>query len=129
MAVETSLPIRWDLTGEDAITQGADWMRYHAFDYTDESGNLIVWDTTGYTARMTIRADYGGSAILSLTTDNGRLEVGGTDWSLMMHLTPAATEGLADWGIGVYDCELVDEFGRVTRVLHGRAALSREVTT
>lgn len=127
---ERTLPIRWDLTGEDAILQGADWIRYHAFDYLNTTTSEVeIWDTTGYTARMTIRAEYGGTAILSLTTENGRLEVGGEDWSLKMHLTPAATAGLASWGIGVYDCEIVDEFGRVTRVLHGRAALSPEVTT
>ena len=103
---ERELPIRWDLTGEDAIVQGATWTRYTALEYLDpDTGAVTTWDTTGYTARMTIRATIGGPVVLELTTENGRLEVGDPDWTVKISLTPAATTDLADWGLGVYSLE------------------------
>ena len=123
---ENELPIRWDLTGEDAIVQGATWERYSALTYLDPvTSTEIVWDTTGYTARMTIRPSVGAAAVLELTTENGRLAVGDPDWTVKMSLTPAATAGLADWGLGYYSLEIIDAFGHEYRIHDGRCALRR----
>lgn len=134
MSGEREFPIRWDLTGEDAIIQGATWRRYRALEYLDPADGLIkLWDTTGFTARMAIRASYDGPVLLSATTENGRLQTGirGTapnQYNLGIVLSSTATAALGDWGLGVYDLEVVDAIGNVTRVYHGAATLEREVT-
>ena len=125
---DAAVPIRWDLVGEDAITQGAAWTRYSALEYTDAGGNVVTWSTTGYTARMQVRATIDGPVVLELTTANGRLQTGVAGWTIVLSLTAAASAGLADWGLGVYDLEIVDTFGTVTRIHYGAVALSREVT-
>lgn len=130
-------PIRRDLIGEDAITQGADWGRYIALYFPDPDDGLEkLWDTTGFTGTMTIRADYDSPAILPggnpITTANGRLVTGfqgpGNAYCLSIHLTAAATRGLSDWGLGVWDLTVTDPYGHVTRVYEGRVALSRKVS-
>jgi hypothetical protein len=40
----------------------------------------------------------------------------------------AITAALVDWGVGVYDLELINPFGHVTRLLYGSCVLSREIT-
>lgn len=40
----------------------------------------------------------------------------------------ATTAALVDWGVGVYDLELINPFGHVTRLLHGSCQLSREIS-
>lgn len=47
---------------------------------------------------------------------------------LRIVLVPGDTDALENWGNGFWDCELVDGFGHVMRVLEGRAVLSREMT-
>jgi hypothetical protein len=140
MANETGVtPIRWDLTGEDALTQGADWMRYVAlYSVNPSTGEEVVWDTTGYTAQMFVRKDHDSPILLSLTTANGRittglLNVGGQQWSMLLHVTAAATArttapALDSLGLGVYDLELTDPYGVVTRVYDGRISIRREAT-
>jgi hypothetical protein len=124
-----NLPDEWHLTGKDAIVQGASWNRYVGIDYTDPAtGDLIPWDTTGYTARLTVRAYTGGPVVLECTTENGRLQTGvttsdGQVWACVLDLTPAATKDLPDWGVGVYVWELKDTFGNETRIHDGQCAM------
>jgi hypothetical protein len=135
MATETGqTPIQWDLTGEDAITQGADWSRYMALYYIHPTtGVETLWNTTGFTGRMTVRASYDAPVSLTATTANGRLVTGlqgpNNAFCLSIQLSNSYTASLVDWGLGVWDLELVDTSGTVTRVYAGRAALSREVST
>lgn len=102
----------------------------------DDSGALV--DTAGWTARMQVRASVDDAVpLISLTTENGRLAtgiqsstVGGVtyQWNLLVTILDTDTSGLANWGDGRYDIELVDTFGHVLRVLEGVAVLSPEVT-
>lgn len=126
---ERTFPIRFDLTGEDAIIQGATWRRHFSFIFDDGT----LWDTAGFTARMKVRATMDGPVLLDMNIGTGRLETGirGTapnQYNLAMILTPDYTSPLVDWGLGVYDVELTDLSARVYRVLEGFCALSREVT-
>lgn len=129
MSGERTLPIRHDLTGEDAIIQGADWSRYFALEYIDPAtGQLTAWNTTGFTARMSVRADYDSPVLLSCTTENGRLQVGDPAWTVKITLTNAVTAALNFDGIALWDLELIDTFAHVTRAYHGRVAIEREVS-
>lgn len=126
-------PIRWDLTNEDAIVQGADWSRYFALYYVDpETGEEKLWDTTGFSARMTVRPDFDSALAFAVSTSTGHLVMGlqgpGNGFCGSIRLTAAFTKELVDWGYGVWDLEVTDTYGHVTRLYEGRATLSREVT-
>ena len=133
MTNERTFPLRWDLTGEDALVEGAVWRRYIALDYLDPSDGLTkVWDTTGYTAAMTVRDAYDGTVLLSATTENGRLTVGDADYTLIIELSGAAT-GDTDLAplkdaLGVWDVWVTDAGARSTMLYTGRVALEPRVT-
>jgi len=129
MSNEQTLPIELNLTGEDAIVQGADWRREMLLSYDDGT----IWPTSGYTARMMIRVDYNSPVLLDCTTANGRIEVGiqGTapyQRNIAITLTAATTGALTFTELAVWDIELTDSTGHVVRVYFGRAALNRRVT-
>lgn len=129
MTNEQTLPIRWDFTGEDAIVQGADWRREALLTYDDGT----IWDTSGYTGRMMIRADYGSPVLLDCSTANGRIEVGiqGTvpnQRNIAITLTAATTAALTFTDLALYDLKLTDATGHVVRGYQGVVALNREVT-
>lgn len=128
MSNEQTLPIRWDLTGEDAIVQGADWRREMLLSYEDGT----IWPTSGYTGRMMIRADYDTPVLLDCTTANGRIEVGiqgvsPNQRNIAITLTAATTAALVDWGLGVWQIALTDSTGHVVSVYEGRVTLKRRV--
>ena len=132
MTGEQSYPIRWDLTGEDAIVQGSTWRRYRALTYLVGS-TLTVFATTGYTAQMTIRADYDGPVLAShatgiivslgaLTTSDGQ------PYSVGITIPQSVTEDLTDFGLGKWDIFLTDSFGTREMFYHGNVSLERSVT-
>lgn len=133
MATDNRLPIIWDLVDDDAIVEGMAWARYRAITF----GDGTVWDTSGYTAAMTIRNRYGGDVLLTATTDDGTLITGGTldsqDVTIGIELPPAATGAPAMAALyealGVYDLWLYDTGGSPTMAYTGRVGLVRRVTT
>lgn len=114
----TAAPGTYDFT----IYQGATFSR--VVTWKDENEDAV--NLTGYTARMQIRQRLTGDTLIALTTENGRVALGGTDGTVT--LTIAATD-TADLTMGgVYDLELVSGAGVVTRLLQGNVTLSKEVT-
>jgi hypothetical protein len=84
-------------------------------------------DLTGYTARMMIRTDYENpAALVSLTTENSRITLGGDEGTIALFISATDTAGFTK-GNYVYDLELVSG-SVVTRVLQGKIEVSREVT-
>ena len=113
-------PGEYDFT----IYQGATLSRTVV--WKDAAGALV--DLTGYTARMQIRASVRNPEILvSLTTENGGIALGGTAGTVDLLLTAAQTAAIAARA-GAYDLELVDSGGAVTRLLYGAVEISPEVT-
>lgn len=142
------MTVRHDLL----IRQGATW----SFVWTkrDAAGSAV--DLTGYAARMAIRSGFGGALAAYLSTganaNGGSITLGGAAGTVTLAMTAAQSAALADsyevtvaaieTGRGlsaqnpipqaidlIYDLELVDGSGVVTRELEGRAAVYREVTT
>lgn len=121
---------RQDIT----IRQGETW----SYAYTHSS------DLTGYSARMSIKADWSSDAVAYLSTgsdaDGGSIAIDVAGVTLSM--TAAQTTALLDnsafptWKAVekkqsvtlIYDLELVSGAGAVTRALEGRAHVLREVT-
>ncbi len=98
---------------------------------------LITWkagtpslpvDLTGCTARMQIRAKTtSDTVLLSLTTENSRIALGGAAGTITLTLTDEETAVLA-WPKGVYDLEIAFGNGTVRRLLYGSVVVSPEVT-
>ena len=104
---------------------GQEWPAY-------TSGGFIQYDTpvdlTGYTARMSIKDKIGGAVLHSLTTENGGITIDPAAKTILLSIPATTTEDFT-WSRGVYDLEMVSSAGKVTRIISGRIALSREVTT
>lgn len=134
------------------IRQGETW----SFVHTHLSGGSAV-DLTGYTARMKIKRDVqsGTEAFLSTGADKngGTITLGGAQGTITLSMTAAESAALGgstlNWhwmdeaGLTgerrtrahdrelkfIYDLEIVDGDGAVTRVLEGRVLVYREVSS
>ena len=88
----------------------------------------VPTDLTGCTARMQVRRTVDAPEILlSLTTENGGIVLGGTAGTITLGLTAVQTAAIA-WLTGVYDLEIAFSTGLVRRLLAGNVTVSREVT-
>ena len=106
------------------IEQGATFQKL--LTWKDESGAAI--DLTDYTARMQVRLKKDStSALLSATTENGYITLGGTAGTIDIEIPATVTADLS-FTRAVYDLELVSSGGIVTRLIEGAVGLSKEVT-
>jgi hypothetical protein len=108
-------------------------------DFTIEQGAtfnlLLTWkidgtpvNITNWTARLAARVDVEDSeVILSLTTSNGGITLGGAAGTISLNQTATQT-ALLPAGTYVYDLELVSAVGAVTRLVQGELNISPEVT-
>jgi hypothetical protein len=95
--------------------------------WKDSGGTAI--NLTGYTARMNVRETYSSSsAVLTLTTENNGITLGGSAGTITLSASATTTAALTAPFSGVYDLELVSGGGVVTRLLEGVATISPEVT-
>ena len=96
---------------------------------------LLTWEIdsvpvniTNWTARLQARVDVEDSeVILSLTTSNGGITLGGAAGTISLDQTATQTT-LLPAGTYVYDLELISAVGAVTRVVQGELNISAEVT-
>lgn len=106
------------------IEQGATLTK--PFVYKTSTSTAI--NITGYTARMQVRSSVkSADVLLELNTENTRIVLGGTTGTITLQLTAAVTAAIT-WTKGVYDLELVNAAGVVTRLLQGEITVSKEVT-
>lgn len=85
-------------------------------------------DLTGCTARMQVREEVESTAaLLELTTENGRIALGGTAGTVDLLVDAGATAAIT-WTGGVFDLEIVHPGGEVTRLAQGSCCVSPEVT-
>jgi hypothetical protein len=96
---------------------------------------LLTWEIdsvpvniTNWTARLAARVDVEDSeVILSLTTSNGGITLGGAAGTISLNQTATQT-ALLPAGTYVYDLELISAVGAVTRLVQGELNISPEVT-
>jgi hypothetical protein len=85
------------------------------------------YDLTDHTARMQVRRTIDSSTVLvSLTTENGRITIDETDGKITLSMSDEVTSTITS--SGVYDLEIIDGAGNVSRVIEGLFTLSQEVT-
>lgn len=83
---------------------------------------------TGCTARMQLRSEVASpTVLLSLTTENGGIALGGTSGTIVLLVSATAT-ALITWAAAVYDLEVVFANGDVRRLVYGPVTVSLEVT-
>lgn len=93
--------------------------------WKDSTGSPV--NITGYTARMQVRENYEAeSTLVSLTSTGGDIVLGGSLGTIAITIAASATQTL-QLDEAVYDLELVNG-ATVTRLLQGKATVSREVT-
>lgn len=89
----------------------------------------VAVDLTGYTGRMQIRpAVESDEVIAELTTENGGILIDSPETGTFILYASDVTTAAMDFDQAVYDIELIDQIGDVTRIVSGVATLSREVT-
>lgn len=87
----------------------------------------LLWDFTGYTARMQVRRTVDSSTILiSLTTENSRITLGGVTGMVELFITSDDTSAITS--SGVYDLEIIASDGIVSRLIQGDFTVVPEVT-
>ena len=116
----TSLAVTYGLT----VDQGATFQSI--LTWTNPDGSAI--DLSGYSARMKIRRRTTSQEVLEeLTTDNGKLTLGGTAGTVTLSLSHTETAALPA-GQHQYDLELVSSLGEVTRLIMGYFVVRSEIT-
>jgi predicted MFS family arabinose efflux permease len=108
-------------------------------DFTIEQGAtfnlLLTWkidnvpvNLTNWTARLQARVDVEDTeTVLTLTTENGGITLGGALGTISLDRTATQT-ALLPAGTYVYDLELISGVGAVTRLVQGELDISAEVT-
>lgn len=93
--------------------------------WKDSDGNPI--NITGYTARMQVRRKHADTAVLlNFTTENGAITLGGAAGTIDVEALADITDGTVR--AGVYDLELENGSGVVTRLIEGKVTVTPEVT-
>ena len=106
------------------IEQGATWSLPLRWQDADE----LPIDLTSFTARMHLRKKITDTEpSMTLTTENGRISLGGADGTITLFIAADDTSTLL-MKTGVYDLELMSPGGVVTRLLEGGVTVSHEVT-
>ena len=96
----------------------------------DPTGETFeIMDLTGYTARMQVRRTRENTAkLFELTPETGSLDVTFQDQSNVIRIyLPAEVTASVDTS-GVYDLELVNQGGEVSRLVEGKFIVVPEVT-
>lgn len=115
----TISPGNYDIT----IYQGANFNEI--FTWRDENNALV--NLTGFSARMMARATADApNTFISLASGNG-ITLGGAAGTISLSMSAAQTAVLNPM-VGVYDLEIVDGAGQVSRLLQGSIFVSAEVT-
>jgi hypothetical protein len=113
------------------IEQGATFTRLIEIEYPDPDDLTVFlpFDLTGYSASMQIRRTIDSAdPQITLTDSNGRIEIQSASVAnaIRINLLPEETALLET--DGVYDIEIEDASGAVSRILKGTVTLSRQVT-
>lgn len=106
------------------IEQGADFEKILI--WKDTNKELV--DLTGFVAEMHIRSRKDStSIILELTSENGRIVLGGQTGQITVVIPSSITRDI-EWSEAVYDLKLTSPGDKVERLLEGKVIISEAVT-
>jgi hypothetical protein len=104
---------------------------------TVKDSTSTVQNLTSYTARMQMRSSYdSGAATETLTTSNGEITIIPAEGNVIIELAASRTanvpvnlsNGKPPKSTYVYDLELIDGAGKVSKLLYGDIHVYGEVT-
>jgi hypothetical protein len=113
------------------VEQGTSFTRLIEIEYPDPDDLTVFvpFDLTGYSASMQIRRTIDSpTPQITLTDSNGRIEIQSASVANAIRLTLSPEETALVETDGVYDIEIEDNSGVVSRILKGTVTLSRQVT-
>lgn len=112
------------------IYQGATFRKRLTWKSGPTIAEAELVDLTGCVARAAIRENYDDPvALLDMTTENGRIVLGGTAGTIDIELSAEATAGLPYLKAGaLWDLEIEWLDGDVCRLFQGAVRISPEVT-
>jgi hypothetical protein len=113
------------------VEQGTSFTRLIEIEYPDPDDLTVFvpFDLTGYSASMQIRRTIDSATPqITLTDSNGRIEIQSASVANAIRLTLSPEETALVETDGVYDIEIEDNSGVVSRILKGTVTLSRQVT-
>jgi hypothetical protein len=85
-------------------------------------------DITGWTARMQVRERYDAeSTLININTENDGIVLGDASGTISLYISSVTTAGVPA-GTHVYDLELINTTGEVTRLIEGKFTVTPEVT-
>jgi len=94
--------------------------------YYDTSGSPI--NLTSHTARAKFRPTYDNAPVLNLTTENGGITLGGAAGTIALSSPAYTTAAISAPSKGVYDVEIANASGAVTRIMEGKYIVTPEAT-
>ena len=101
---------------------------YYEKTFIWQDSSRVVYNLTGYTARMQCRKTFKSTAtILDLTTENGGLEITPLEGKITI-IVPDTETALITENMGVYDLELVDTASKPKKFIRGTIKFTEEVT-
>lgn len=116
-----SVTARFDIT----INQGLVLAQMFAPKYLDtDTDTLVAVDYTGYSATFTIfpapatlQSLHEFDPIFETTDASGAIQLGlfedetFGEYGILLYLTQGITSAMEPWGVGVYNLDIIDEFG------------------
>lgn len=109
----------YDISAE----QGSDYLA--TITYKNSSGVLV--NLTGYTARMQIRRTTSSDDAYLRLTSSGGIALGGAAGTIGITISAHAMATVPP-GSYVYDLEIIDTNGKVTKILKGDFGVAAEIT-
>lgn len=110
--------------------QGTTFTRVITLEYPDETDPevFLPWNFANYTARMQIRRTINSTTtMIELTTENGGIAfTNPSQGEMTVSMSAAQTAALTS--DGVYDIEIINDTGEVSRLIQGNFTLNLEVT-
>lgn len=112
-----------------ACEQGATFNRVIEWQKSTELNPTVFSpvDLTLYTGKMQVRKGYGSTLLAEFSTANGKMILGGVAGTITLLLSASETSALPS-GSFIYDLELTDGSGNVTRFLQGNFQVVQQVT-
>lgn len=108
------------------VKQGSTFAMRLIWSIGDSADTAVPVDLTGYTARLQMRDDFGGTLLHEMTTENGGLTLNVAQGAIDMLIDALTTDNF-DWDTAVYDIELV-QGDYVNRLFSGTVVVSPSVT-
>ena len=123
LAIEQGATFTLNFTWGVGTKIDGEWVR-------DDDENVIIvpYDISHCTARMQIREDYGDPVLVSITTEDGGITLGGVAGTVAMKISAEKTAVL-DVQMARYDLELVHQSGDVDRLIEGVVTVDPNVTS